>query len=145
MGAFLRSAPRHNLFLHRTHSGLSRIPKIGGLELSIQSNKCLLKLDINPSDICSIGLTGHMHGLVLLNENGQVLRPAILWNDQRTGAECDQIRERIGKDKLIQITGNDALTGFTAPKILWVQNHEPTIYSQIQAYLIAQRLHPLSV
>ena len=80
--------------------------------------------------ISAIGLTGQMHGLVLLDEKGEVLRPAILWNDQRCGAECDEIRERIGRERLIRITGNDALTGFTAPKILWVHNHEPEVFSR---------------
>src|SRR5262249_55298741 len=78
--------------------------------------------------IAAIGLTGQMHGLVLLDEAGQVLRPAILWNDQRCGAECDLIRERVGTSRLIQMTGNDALTGFTAPKIVWVQRHEPDVF-----------------
>jgi xylulokinase len=71
-----------------------------------------------------------MHGLVLLDEQGEVLRPAILWNDQRTGPQCDEMRSRLGKERLIQITGNDALTGFTAPKVLWVQQNEPEIYAQ---------------
>ncbi len=82
------------------------------------------------ADIKGVGLTGQMHGLVLLDKEGKVLRPAILWNDQRTQAQCDEIRNRLGKDKLVQITGNDALTGFTAPKILWVQEEEPEIYAQ---------------
>ncbi len=76
-----------------------------------------------------IGLTGQMHGLTLLDKNGEVLRPAILWNDQRTGAQCDEIRKRLGKRRLVEITGNDALTGFTAPKILWVQENEPEVYA----------------
>lgn len=83
-----------------------------------------------------IGLTGQMHGLVLLGESGEVLRPAILWNDQRTGSECDEIRERLGRERLIQITGNDALAGFTAPKILWVRNHEPEVYSRVRHILL---------
>ena len=88
------------------------------------------------SDIAAIGLTGQMHGLVLLDEQGEVLRPAILWNDQRTGRQCDEIRARIGKERLIQITGNDALTGFTAPKILWVQQHEPEVYARARHILL---------
>ncbi len=86
--------------------------------------------------IAAIGLTGQMHGLTLLDEAGQVLRPAILWNDQRTGAECDDIRSRLGKERLIQITGNDALTGFTAPKILWVQKNEPEIFAKVRQILL---------
>jgi xylulokinase len=86
--------------------------------------------------IAAIGLTGQMHGLVMLDETGQVLRPAILWNDQRTAAQCDQIRERIGQQRLIRISGNDALTGFTAPKILWVQEHEPEVFAQTRHVLL---------
>lgn len=90
----------------------------------------LAKAAIRGEDIVAVGLTGQMHGLVLLDERGEVLRPAILWNDQRTGAECDEIRARLTREHLIQVTGNDALTGFTAPKILWVQRHEPDIYAR---------------
>jgi xylulokinase len=82
------------------------------------------------SDVAAVGVTGQMHGLVLLDDAGEVLRPAILWNDQRTGAECDEIRQRVGRSRLISITGNDALTGFTAPKILWVRNHEPDVFAR---------------
>lgn len=82
------------------------------------------------ADIAAIGLTGQMHGLVLLDHAGKVLRPAILWNDQRTAEQCDQIRQRVGRHRLIGITGNEALTGFTAPKIMWVAQHEPDIYAQ---------------
>ncbi|HKN83617.1 MAG TPA: xylulokinase [Pyrinomonadaceae bacterium] len=87
-------------------------------------------------DVAAIGLTGQMHGLVLLNEQKHVLRPAILWNDQRCGAECDEIRARIVLDQLVQITGNDALTGFTAPKILWVEKNEPEVYRGIRHVLL---------
>ncbi len=80
--------------------------------------------------VAAVGLTGQMHGLVLLDERGEVLRPAILWNDQRTGPQCDTIRARLGRQRLIQITGNDALTGFTAPKVLWVQENEPEVYAK---------------
>ncbi|MCS7178793.1 MAG: xylulokinase [Anaerolineae bacterium] len=98
--------------------------------------RVLAESGVNPADVQGVGLTGQMHGLVLLDENGQVLRPAILWNDQRTGAECDEIRTRLGKERLIRITGNDALTGFTAPKILWVRNNEPEIYARARHILL---------
>lgn len=91
---------------------------------------------VDAAAIQAIGLTGQMHGLVLLDEQGRVLRPAILWNDQRTQAQCDTIHARIGKERLIQITGNVALTGFTAPKLLWVQQEEPEIYARIAAVLL---------
>jgi len=96
----------------------------------------LARTQVAPAAIQSVGLTGQMHGLVLLDAEGQVLRPAILWNDQRTGAECDRIRALLGKERFIQITGNDALTGFTAPKILWVQNHEPELWARVRQILL---------
>jgi xylulokinase len=96
----------------------------------------LAKAGVDAHAVAGLGLTGQMHGLVLLDETGNVLRPAILWNDQRTGAQCDEIRQRLGKARLIAITGNDALTGFTAPKILWVQEHEPEIWRQARHILL---------
>ncbi|MBV8221243.1 MAG: xylulokinase [Solirubrobacterales bacterium] len=78
-----------------------------------------------------IGLSGQMHGLVALGANDEVLRPAILWNDQRTQAECEEIESTIGLHRLINLTGNRALAGFTAPKVLWLRNHEPDVYKQI--------------
>jgi xylulokinase len=77
-----------------------------------------------------------MHGAVLLDAAGAVLRPAILWNDQRTAAECDEIRSTIGPERLIAITGNDAITGFTAPKLLWVRRHAPDIWSRLAHVLL---------
>lgn len=91
---------------------------------------------VKAEQIAAIGLTGQMHGLVLLDDAGEVLRPAILWNDQRTQAQCDQIHARIGRERFIQITGNLALTGFTAPKILWVQQNEPEIYARARHVLL---------
>jgi xylulokinase len=83
-----------------------------------------------------IGLSGQMHGLVALDENDDVIRPAILWNDQRTQAECDEIENTVGLEKLIALTGNRALTGFTAPKVLWLRNHEPDNYKRIASILL---------
>ena len=88
------------------------------------------------NDVAAIGLTGQMHGLVLLDERNEVLRPAILWNDQRTAAECDAIRTAVGPERLIAITGNDALPGFTAPKLVWVRDHEPDVWRQIAHVLL---------
>ncbi|MCC6799415.1 MAG: xylulokinase [Anaerolineae bacterium] len=90
----------------------------------------------DPGAIQAIGLTGQMHGLVCLDASGNVLRPAILWNDQRTQAECDEITATIGARRLIELTGNRALTGFTAPKILWVRAHEPEVYARIAHILL---------
>jgi xylulokinase len=83
-----------------------------------------------------IGLSGQMHGLVVLDREQQVLRPAILWNDQRTAAECAEIEERVGLTRLIELTGNRALTGFTAPKLLWLRRHEPETYARIRHVLL---------
>ena len=84
----------------------------------------------------AIGLSGQMHGLVLLDGRNRVLRPAILWNDQRTAAECAEIEERVGPETLVELTGNRALTGFTAPKLLWVRNHEPDVFAQVRHVLL---------
>jgi xylulokinase len=84
----------------------------------------------------AIGLSGQMHGLVALDEQDRVLRPAILWNDQRTAAECAEIEERIGLPRLIELTGNRALPGFTAPKLLWLRRHEPRTFERIRSILL---------
>jgi xylulokinase len=83
-----------------------------------------------------VGLSGQMHGLVCLDDRDRVLRPAILWNDQRTAAECAEIEERVGLDRLIELTGNRALTGFTAPKLLWLRRHEPDVYARIHRIVL---------
>jgi xylulokinase len=83
-----------------------------------------------------VGLSGQMHGLVVLDAADRALRPAILWNDQRTGAECAEIEERVGLERLIELTGNRALTGFTAPKLLWLRRNEPDTYAQINRILL---------
>ncbi len=88
------------------------------------------------SDIAAISFSGQMHGLVILDENDNVLRPAILWNDQRTTAECDYLNNEIGRDKLLLHTANIALTGFTAPKLLWVKNNEPDIFKRIRRIML---------
>src|SRR5215210_6083978 len=84
----------------------------------------------------AIGLSGQMHGLVVLDERDRVLRPAILWNDQRTAAECAEIEARVGRERLVALTGNPALTGFTAPKLLWIRAHEPDVYGRVAHVLL---------
>jgi xylulokinase len=86
--------------------------------------------------VAGLGLTGQMHGAVFLDAEGRVIRPALLWNDQRTTAECDEITARIGAERLIAIAGNPALTGFQAPKILWLRNHEPEHYARVAQVLL---------
>ncbi|MFP3915088.1 MAG: xylulokinase [Actinomycetota bacterium] len=91
---------------------------------------------VEPASVEAVGLTGQMHGSVLLDVSGEVVRPAILWNDQRTEAECEEIRNRVGPERLIRLTGNDALTGFTAPKLLWVAAHEPDAWARVRHVLL---------
>jgi len=87
-------------------------------------------------EVAGIGLSGQMHGLVVLDERDEVIRPAILWNDQRTAAECAEIEERVGLRRLIELTGNRALTGFTAPKLLWLRRNEPDAFERIRHVLL---------
>ncbi|MEE3351630.1 MAG: xylulokinase [Saccharofermentanaceae bacterium] len=91
---------------------------------------------VNKEDIAGIGLSGQMHGLVMLDKDGKVLRKSIIWCDQRTAKECEEITGKVGLDKLMAITASPALTGFTASKILWVRNNEPEIYSQVAHILL---------
>jgi xylulokinase len=88
------------------------------------------------SDIAAVGLTGQMHGAVLLDRAGEVVRPALLWNDQRTADQCASIRESVGRERLVALTGNDALTGFTAPKLLWVREREPQQWQRVAHLLL---------
>jgi len=92
--------------------------------------------ELDAGDVAGIGLSGQMHGLVLLDERLRPLRPAILWNDQRTAAECEEIERAVGLERLIELTGNRALTGFTAPKLLWVRRNEPDVYARIAHVLL---------
>ena len=96
----------------------------------------LEKAGVSGDRVTAVGLTGQMHGLVLVDAAGNVLRPAILWNDQRTQNQCDEIHRRIGKEKFIKVTGNVALTGFTAPKILWVKENEPEVFAKTKHVLL---------
>ena len=91
---------------------------------------------VGSDGVAGIGLSGQMHGLVALDNADRVLRPAILWNDQRTGAECAEIEARFGLRELVQLTGNRALPGFTAPKLLWLRRHESDVYARIARVLL---------
>lgn len=92
---------------------------------------------VSADEIAGIGLTGQMHGLVLLDRDGRVLRPAILWNDQRTAAQCAEITAWAGGlEGTVALTGNAVLPGFTAPKIVWVRENEPEIYEQVAHFLL---------
>jgi len=87
-------------------------------------------------EVKGLGLTGQMHGLVLLDSSGEVLRPCIMWNDQRTGPQCAAIIEKLGLDKVLEWTANPMLPGFTAPKIVWVRENEPQVYARAARVLL---------
>jgi xylulokinase len=89
-----------------------------------------------PGRIAALGLTGQMHGAVFLDADGEVIRPALLWNDQRTAAECAEIERVVGAERLRQIAGNPALTGFQAPKVLWLRRNEPEAYARVRSLLL---------
>lgn len=95
-----------------------------------------LLLDQDKSQVEGISFSGQMHGMVILDENDQVIRPAILWNDGRTQDECDYLNKEIGQEKISSYTGNMALTGFTAPKLLWVKKHEPENFEKINKVML---------
>lgn len=91
---------------------------------------------VEPPEVLAVGLSGQMHSSVFLDDTGHVLRPAILWCDQRTESECSEIRDAIGRERLLGLTSNEALAGFTAPKILWVRHNEPEVYARLRKVLL---------
>ncbi len=138
-------SPFGTVVAHASHSVEPDVPRPSWSEqdpadwwdATVQSIRAVLADDaVTPEDIAGVGLTGQMHGLVLLGPDGDALRPAILWNDQRTRAECDAITERVGADAVVDHTGNPVLPGFTAPKIEWVRTCEPEVYEQTEAFLL---------
>ncbi len=120
-------------------------PRIGWAEQSPEdwwraacqaTKECLAKNPAQAREIAAIGLTGQMHGLVLLDAQDQVVRPAIIWCDQRTEEQCREITKKVGARRLIELTANPALTGFTLPKIWWVQRHEPELWSRVRSLML---------
>ncbi len=98
--------------------------------------ECLTEAGATGAEVLAVGLSGQMHGLVLLDAAGEVLRPALIWCDQRTEEECRAITERVGAKRLIELVANPALTGFTLPKIWWVRAHEPRIWSRVRSLML---------
>jgi xylulokinase len=98
--------------------------------------QALQKAGASGKDVRAIGLSGQMHGVVLLDATGQVLRRSIIWADQRSQAQCDWITQRVGAERLIRLTCNPALTGFSAPKLLWIRDNEPEIYARARKFLL---------
>jgi xylulokinase len=103
---------------------------------TVKSVRAVLeKSKVKPEEVEGVGLTGQMHGLVMLDRELKVIRPAILWNDQRTGEEAEYINTKLG-ERIIEVTGNIAHTGFTAPKLLWVKRHEPENFARMRKFLL---------
>jgi len=124
--------------VYSPHPGWSEQNPEDWWQATIKSVRKVLKDGkIKPADVKGIGLSGQMHGSVFLNKKHEVIRPALLWNDQRTAAECAEIEQRAGgRKKLINMVANPALTGFTAPKILWLRNHEPRNFDKTVQVLL---------
>ena len=124
--------------LYSPHPGWSEQDPEDWWQATIKSVRKVLKAGkIKPVDVKGIGLSGQMHGSVFLNKKHEVIRPALLWNDQRTAAECAEIEKHAGgRKKLINMVANPALTGFTAPKILWLRNHEPRNFAKTVQVLL---------
>ena len=131
-----------NPLLLRGAGGRSRIRTTGGRPARALCASCCGRVAVPASEIACIGLSGQMHGAVLLDRNDEVLRPALIWCDQRTAAECRYLNETIGPRRLVELTSNPALTNFTLTKLLWVRTNEPGIWRQISQLSAAQRLRP---
>jgi xylulokinase len=102
----------------------------------VSIEECLTAAGATGAEVTAVGLSGQMHGLVLLDAAGEVVRPALLWCDQRTEEECRAITERVGAKRLIELVANPALTGFTLPKIWWVRKHEPELWSRVRSIML---------
>ena len=123
--------------LYQPHNGWAEQNPEDWWNAACQSAKAVIeKAEIESEQIRGIGISGQMHGLVLLDEEGKVLRKSLLWCDGRTSEECREMTEMIGAQKIIDITANPVLTGFTAPKILWVRKHEPELFAKVRHILL---------
>ena len=136
-GRLIGSATADHAPMSSPHIGWAEQSPDDWWRAACQATKaCLAKSARSPQEVTAIGLTGQMHGLVLLDERDQVVRPALLWCDQRTEQECKDLTKRIGERRLIELTANPALTGFTLPKICWVQRHEPQLWTQVRSLML---------
>jgi xylulokinase len=123
--------------LHQPHNGWAEQDPRDWWKAAVETVGAVIqKSGVSADDIVSIGISGQMHGLVLLDGNGWVLRPSIIWCDQRTAAECIEITDLVGAKRLVEITANPALTGFTASKIMWVKNNQPDIFAKTRHILL---------
>ncbi len=123
--------------MYQPHNGWAEQDPMDWYNAAVTTIRSVLeKSGVNPADVAALGISGQMHGLVMLDEKGQVLRRSIIWCDQRTAKECDEIHAKVGREKLISITANPALTGFTLSKLLWVRNNEPGTYAKCAHILL---------
>ena len=123
--------------LYQLHNGYAEQDPRDWAEAALKTIRTVVtESNVASNDIKGIGLSGQMHGLVMLDKDNNVIRPAIIWCDQRTSAECEEITRKVGAKRLIEITANPALTGFTASKILWVRNNEPENYAKCAHILL---------
>lgn len=135
-GAIIASASQE-YEMQQPHNGWAEQNPDDWYAAAINTIKSVVeKSGVNNEDIVSLGISGQMHGLTMLDESCNVLRPAILWCDQRTGKECEELTNKVGRESLIKKTANPALTGFTASKILWVKNNEPEIFEKCRHILL---------
>jgi xylulokinase len=135
-GEICAEASKNYLLLHEKTGYSEQNPEEWIQQTARALNELISKSDVRPEDIEGISYSGQMHGLVLLDKNHNLLRHAILWNDTRTTAQCHQLYEMIGEKRLLEITKNQALEGFTLPKLLWVKEHEPEIFDQAAVFML---------
>ncbi len=118
-------------------AGRSKTPRIGGEATVEATRRVLEKAGVDGSAVAAVGFSGQMHGSVFLDEKGEVIRPPILWCDVRTAAQCRTITDKVGgRERLIELTGNPALEGFTAPKVVWLMENEPDDYARVRHILL---------
>src|SRR5881275_1493490 len=136
-GAIISSATREHQPFASPHNGWAeQDPHDWWSAAAGAIRDCSAKAQVSDQDVACVGLAGQMHGAVLLDENDQVLRPEIIWCDQRTQQECDWLDHTVGRERVIQLTCNPALTNFTLTKLLWVRNHEPRVWQRFRSFLL---------
>ena len=125
-----------NRLLLRAAAGQNRTRGIGGRPVREPCANCSERPPCGASEITCIGLSGQMHGAVLLDRKNEVLRPALIWCDQRTAAECRYLNDTIGAQRIVELTSNPALTNFTLTKLLWVRTNEPALWQRFRSFLL---------
>src|SRR5256714_11086732 len=138
-GQVLSSAFVDYPLMHPRPGWAEQAPATGWQATITAIRTCLVgavRHNVQPADVRGVGLSGQMHGVVLLDAEQRVLRPCIIWADQRSEAQCRWMTERVGASRLIEYVSNPALTGFTAPKLLWIRDNEPEIFAQASTLLL---------